>query len=101
MSGITADGDRSTASYPPGAPDRPQVEVGDLLDLPAGVDRLCTTHWRLRVKEVKSWAVWGIKERLDGRPARNRLGDPIERGLFPETIAKATIIRGDPGGEPS
>jgi hypothetical protein len=78
------------------APGRSDVAVGDLVDVPAGADEVCTTRYRIRVVEVRHYGVSGPRVRADGQEMRNRFHQPVERVVPWDVVAKATITKADP-----
>ncbi len=81
------------------ADDRPKA--GDIVRVPAGVDRVITTAYGVRVEHITDSGVSGPKVRKDGTPIPSRSvltdGEFITRLVPWEIIPQCTIERAEPG----
>lgn len=57
---------------------RGDVEIGDVIEVPPGVDRPGAARYRVRVDAMSSRGAAGIKVKADGSPLLNRSREPIE-----------------------
>jgi hypothetical protein len=80
---------------------RREIGVGDLVDIPAGADEVCTTRYRVRVAEIGTYGISGPRIRADGTPMVSRSIESkdgfVNRVVPWEVVLKSTITRAEAG----
>lgn len=77
--------------------DRPDVQIGDVVDVPAGADDVCTTRHRVEVAEIGSYGVTGPRVKADGaRMISNAVESTdgfVTRTVPWSVVTKSTVLR--------
>lgn len=64
---------------------REDVKVGDVIEVPPGVDVVCTTRYRIRVDELAAYGPYGPRVKADGSPMQSRSAQ-AENGLVMRVV---------------
>lgn len=78
---------------------RPDIQPGDLIDVPAGADRIVTTRHRVVAETLNDYGICGYKIKADGKPQVSRSGITATKDGYLGAIVswftatKSTVIR--------
>lgn len=76
---------------------RPDVQVGDIVDVPADADVVCTTRHRVEVAEIGGYGVTGPRVKADGTRmiSRSVLSEDgfVTRTVPWDVVSRATVLR--------
>lgn len=68
------------------------VRIGDIVEVPAGADDVCTTRYRIQVDSVSASFVSGPRLRADGTPMRSRSVESTD-GLMHRDVPRELLPR--------